>query len=114
MSKVIKQYLGATLSTAIGGDAWYLVGSGFGGLALQGRFEDDRGALGTPLWVHTKFCTEQGECLLPLTMPLPDKPPEEYSFVPEQIWAAARAEMLRLGGGQPADEPGAAPDPTGR
>jgi hypothetical protein len=49
MGEVLKRYLGSTLSTAIGGDSWYLVGSGSDGWALEGRFEDDRGALGTPL-----------------------------------------------------------------
>src|SRR5690242_3377403 len=90
MGEAARRYLGATLSTIIGGDAWYLVGSPPGELALEGRFEDDRGSLGMPTWAETKFCTERGDwgaaCRLPLTTPLPDHPPEEYNFVPERIW----------------------------
>jgi hypothetical protein len=104
MSEVTKRYLGATLSTAVGGDAWYLVGSGPGGWALEGRFEDDRGVLGTPSWAESRFCTERSDwgaaCWLPLTTPLADEPPEEYSFVPEEIWAAARAAVRRLTEGE--------------
>jgi hypothetical protein len=102
------------LSTAVGGDFWYLVGPGPDGWALEGRFEDDRGSLGTPTWVDGRFCTERSDwtstCLLPLTPPLTDEPPQEYSFVPERIWAAARAEVCRLTEGGTGAEPDAAPD----
>ncbi len=116
MGEVVKRYLGAGLSTAVGGDAWCLVGSGPDGWALEGRFEDDRGALGTPLWADTRFCTERSDwgaaCWLPLTTPLAEERPEEYSFVPESIWAAARRELRRLTEGEKDAESGAAPDPA--
>jgi hypothetical protein len=100
MAEVRTISLGVGFSCAVGGDAWYLVERGPGDLFLEGRFEDDRGALGRPSWVSTRFCTEQTEwgavCVLPLHMPLAAKPPEEYSFVPEQVWAAARVETEKL------------------
>ncbi len=114
MDDVTKLYLSAMLSTAVGGDAWYLVG-GPDGFALEGRFEDDRGALGCPPWVDTPYCVERGSwgaaCRLPLSLPLADDPPDEYRFVPAPIWAIAREELRRHAGGA---EPGAAPDSAGR
>lgn len=49
MGDATRIYLGKTFSCVIGGDAWYLVERGPGDLVLEGRFEDDRGALGPPL-----------------------------------------------------------------
>lgn len=113
MNDVTKRYLGSVLSTSVGGDAWYLVGPGPDGWVLEGRFDDDRGALGAPPWGDTRFCTERSDwgstCLLPLTTPLTDQPPEEYRFVPERIWAAARTEVCRLTEGGEGTEPAAAP-----
>jgi hypothetical protein len=92
--------LGVGFSCALGGDSWYLVERGPGDLVLEGRFEDDRGALGRPSWGSTRFCTERTEwgavCVLPLHTPLTAEPPEEYRFVPERVWAAARVEAAKL------------------
>jgi len=102
MGDATRIYLGTTFSCVIGGDAWYLVERAPGDLVLEGRFEDDRGALGQPPWINTSFCTERSEwgssCVLPLTQPLAATPSEEYRFVPESVWAAARTEAEKLAG----------------
>jgi hypothetical protein len=96
----IRIQLATTFSNAIASETWWLVATGPDDLALEGRFEDDRRAMGEPNWSGSQFCVERSEwgavCRLPLTSPLADVPPKEYRFVVEQVWAAAKAEVEKF------------------
>jgi len=86
-------------------EVWFLIISpGTAEIVLEARFQSDAiGRTGFPNWARTDYCAsrsdEEAVCRVPFDSAAELLAAARFSFIPERVWARARAECRDLSGG---------------